>query len=139
VIKHAHHDFDIDYPGKDSYRLRQAGANQVLIASRRRWALIAETPHTQCDPNLGELVQRFDADEFDLILVEGFRHEPFPKIELHRAALGHPLMCQDDNNVVAVASDAPLAEDVHIPILDLNNTGAIAQFILTHVLADTDR
>jgi len=137
VVKHAHHEFDIDYPGKDSYRLREAGADQVLIASKRRWALICETPQAQDDPDLHALLQHFNETELDLILVEGFRNVAFPKIELHRPALGQPLMCLADASIVAVATDGALAEDVRIPILDLNNPTAIAEFIVSSVLQDT--
>ncbi len=139
VIKHAHHEFDIDHPGKDSYRLREAGADQVMVASKRRWALITETPAAQDDPQLSQLVRHLNGDELDLILVEGFRHEAFPKIELHRPSLGHPLMCGSDNHIVAVATDAPLPERVRVPQLDLNNTSTIAQFILTRVLVGIEQ
>jgi len=139
LIKHAHHEFDIDRPGKDSYELRKAGAEQVLIASSQRWALMVETPD-QPEAQLNELLARLDQTALDLILVEGFRHVPFTKIELHRPALGHPLLCTEDHSIIAVASDAPLVLPRNLPALDLNNPAAIARFIRTKILdqATTD-
>jgi len=128
LIKHAHHDFDIDIPGKDSYELRRAGAHQVLVASDRRSALMTEYPAV-CDPSLDTLVAALDRDTTDLVLVEGFRHLPFPKIELHRPALGHPLLCNEDRNILAVASDAALDTGA-LPRLDLNDPAAITAFII---------
>jgi molybdopterin-guanine dinucleotide biosynthesis adapter protein len=128
VIKHAHHDFDIDIPGKDSYELRKAGAPQVLVASARRWALITET-HEAADPDLDTLIARLDPATLDLVLVEGFRHVPFPKIELHRQALGHPLLHPNDPAIIAVACDYPLTAG-SLPVLDINDPDAIAAFII---------
>lgn len=133
LIKHAHHEFDIDQPGKDSYELRKAGAEQVLIASSQRWALMVETPG-QPEAQLDVLLGRLDQTALDLILVEGFRHAAFTKIELHRPALGHPLLCEKDNSIIAVASDAPLVLPHNLPLLDLNNPAAIARFIQTEIL-----
>jgi len=132
LIKHAHHNFDIDHPGKDSYALRQAGAEQVLIASRRRFAWMME--HEQeTEPVLSTLVSRLDMSRLDLVLVEGFRHARFPKIELHRAALNRPLLFPDDDSIVAVASDAPLPVAAPIPVLDLNDPPAIGVFALARL------
>lgn len=128
LVKHAHHTFDVDTPGKDSYELRAAGASPVLVASRRRWALMAETP-AEADPVLSDLLARFDVREVDLILVEGFKHEAFPKVELHRPAVGKPLLFPDDPNVVAVATDAPLPRPADLPVLDLNDVEGIADFV----------
>jgi len=128
MIKHAHHDFDIDSPGKDSYRLRKAGAGQLMIASNRRRALITEHS-TPCEPQLEELVGALDLDSVDLVMVEGFRHVPFAKIELHRPSLGHPLLCREDRSIFAVASDAPL-DCAGLPRLDINRVEDIASFIL---------
>jgi molybdopterin-guanine dinucleotide biosynthesis protein MobB len=133
VIKHAHHDFDIDLPGKDSHRLRQAGARQVLVASRRRWALITEQDDGRPEPRLAELLPQLDHAQLDLILAEGFKHEAIPKIELHRAALGKPLLHPDDPTVVAIASDAPLDPVPAIPLLDLNRPAEIADFVAAYV------
>jgi molybdopterin-guanine dinucleotide biosynthesis adapter protein len=129
VVKHAHHSFDTDVPGKDSYELRKAGATQMLVASRHRWALVAETGDAS-EPRLEELLARLDQRELDLILVEGFKAEEFPKIELHRPSLGHPLLCVLDPSIVAVASDAPLAPAPSIPVVDLNQPAQIVDVIL---------
>lgn len=127
MIKHAHHQFDIDHPGKDSFELRRAGARQTLIASDSRQALITETAEVS-DPSLSSLVASLDPNLVDLILVEGFRHERFPKIELHRAQLGKPLLSASDPSIIAVASDAAVATP--LPLLPLNNPDAVAEFIL---------
>ena len=132
LIKHAHHRFDIDHPGKDSYRHRTAGASPVLIASRQRWALMAETPNGD-DPQLDELLTRIGQDALDLVIVEGFRHVAFPKIELHRPSLGHPLLFPEDDSIIALASDAPLATATELPLLDLNDPQQIAGFIVDRV------
>ena len=129
VIKATHHDFEIDRPGKDSYELRRAGASQVLIASPHRTALIVEHARS-VEPELSDLLVRLDADRLDLVLVEGMRHADLPKIELHRPALGRPLLFPDDPRIIAIASDAPLDRPAPIPVLDLNNVAAIGEFIL---------
>jgi molybdopterin-guanine dinucleotide biosynthesis protein B len=133
VVKHAHHDFDTDIPGKDSYELRRAGATQMLVASRRRWALVTELAGER-EPRLDALLAQLDSNALDLILVEGFKAEHFPKIELHRPQLGHPLLCLADRSIIAVATDAPLAVEPGVPVLDLNRPEEIAAFIL-HTLA----
>jgi molybdopterin-guanine dinucleotide biosynthesis protein B len=129
VVKHAHHDFDIDLPGKDSYELRKAGAAQTLVASRRRWALITETTGER-EPQLAQLLAHLDQASLDLILVEGFKAEAFPKIELHRPSLGYPLLSPQDRSIIAVATDAPLATVPGVPLLDLNQPEQIAVFAL---------
>lgn len=130
VIKHAHHDFDIDKPGKDSHVLRQAGAGQILIASSRRSALMMENPADQdIEPVLSELIGRIDPRRADLILVEGFKREPIPKIEIHRPRLGKPLLCTEDPNIVAVATDQPEVVPAGTPTLSLDDIPAIAGFI----------
>lgn len=128
TVKHAPHGFDIDRPGKDSYELRQAGAVQTLIGSQQRWALMTETAR-QAPPGLDELLRHLDQDNLDCVLVEGFKHEPFPKVELYRPALGHRLMCMDDRSIIAVASDGPLPIDPKLPLLDLNDLDQIADFV----------
>jgi molybdopterin-guanine dinucleotide biosynthesis protein B len=128
IIKHAHHDFDIDIPGKDSYELRKAGACQVLVASDQRWALITET-RVAGDPDLDTLLSRIDPATSDLVLVEGFRHLPFPRIELHRQALGHPLLHPYDPTIIALACDYSL-DACTLPVLDINDADVIADFIL---------
>lgn len=129
MVKHAHHDFDIDQPGKDSYLLRKAGAEQMLIASRQRWALMVESPNVG-DVSLTAMLAQLNHNALDLILVEGFRHEPFPKIELHRAALGKPLLFPEDASIMALASDTPIETD--LPWLNLNAPADIANFILNY-------
>jgi len=128
MVKHAHHEFDIDTPGKDSYRLRKAGAQQMLIASSRRLALMTEYVTPQ-EPRLDELLQRLDVKSIDLVLVEGFKHVPFPRIELHRKAPGKTLLYPHDPGIIAVASDHQL-DCGDLPALDINDTAAIAAFIL---------
>ncbi len=139
VIKHAHHDFDIDHPGKDSHRLRQAGARQVLVASRRRWALITEHDDDRPEPRLGELLPQLDQARLDFILVEGFKHEFIPKIELHRPALGKPLLYPEDPSIIALAIDAPIAAQPAIPILDLNDADAVCTFLLDYRVRESAR
>ena len=134
IIKQSHHDFEIDIPGKDSYELRQAGAQQVIVASRKRWALMVETPEKEADPNLVELLQHLDSDALDLILVEGFRHDVIPKIEVYRQELSHPLICKEDSNVIAIATDNRLEVAARVPELDLNNPQEIAGFIQKEML-----
>ena len=133
MIKHAHHDFDIDKPGKDSYELRKAGAEQMLVASSQRWALMVETPG-QDDAQLDELLKQLDSTKLDLILIEGFKHVDFPKIECHRPSQGHELMCQEDKSVIALAMDEEPARKTNIPQLDLNNPEAIVNFIVKEFL-----
>lgn len=132
AIKHAHHAFDIDYPGKDSYRLREAGAVQTLLGSRHRWALMTELARTdnteQPEPTLAQLLAHIDTSLADLVVVEGFKSAFIPKIEVYRAALNMPLLADDDANIIAIASDAPVAST--LPVLDLNNAPVIAQFIM---------
>jgi len=129
LIKHTHHSFDIDTPGKDSYELRQAGAEQVMVASRHRWALMVETPQQTDDPRLEILLPHLNTEALDLVLVEGFKHAAIAKIELHRPVLNHPLLFTEDPNIIAIASDEALTRKTHLPVLDLNNPEAIADFI----------
>jgi len=126
LIKHAHHDFDIDIPGKDSYQLRKAGADQVLVASAKRRALIREMV-TEAEPQLEELVNELDLEQVDLVLVEGFRHTAFPKIELHRPSMNRDLIAVHDDSVIAIASDEMI--DTGLPLLDINQPEEIQRFI----------
>ena len=128
MVKHAHHGFDIDKPGKDSYELRKAGAAQMLVASSRREALVVER-ETGTDPDLNRLLARLDQEALDIILVEGFRHETFPKVELYRAQLGKPPLYPEDDSVIAVATDNALPVVTALPVLDINNPGAIVAFL----------
>jgi molybdopterin-guanine dinucleotide biosynthesis protein B len=134
IIKHSHHDFEIDVPGKDSYRLRMAGASPVMIVSPYRNAVISER-QTRRECALAEELAAFPCQDLDLILVEGFRHEKMPKIELHRRQLEKPMLYPDDGNVIAIASDHPDDIPTTLPRLDLNNTAAIADFIITQFLS----
>lgn len=128
TIKHAHHSFDVDQPGKDSWEHRRAGASEVMVASSNRWALMHEHRGAP-EPDLAGLIARMTP--VDLLLVEGFKRHPHAKLEVHRPALGKPLLCTDDRHVVAVASDQPLA-DIRLPVLDIDDVPAIAAFILRH-------
>ncbi len=129
AIKHAHHQLTLDTPGKDSWRLRQAGAQEVLVASAERFGLFSERAAPGEEPSLAELLPRLDLGHCDLVLVEGFKHEPIPKIELHRPALGKPPLYPDDPRIFAVASDLPLELPQLIPRLDLGNIPGIARFL----------
>lgn len=127
LIKHSHHNFEIDYAGKDSFELRKAGATPVVIVSKYRRAFIEEFEN-QDEPTLTEQIALFNSNETDLILVEGFRDEPIAKIELHRNALNKPLLFQKDNHIIAVATDTCL--ETSLPQLDLNQPAEITNFIL---------
>lgn len=128
AIKNAHHGFDMDRPGKDSYRYREAGAGQVLIATGVRWALLSETP--QAAASLEELIGRLDP--CDLVIIEGFKSEgQIPRIEVRRSSNTEPPIFPNDPNVIAVASD--LAVDTGLPVLDLNDAATIAQFVIDHL------
>lgn len=132
VIKHAHHKFDVDHPGKDSYELRKSGADQMLISSGKRWALMVE--EDQGDrPSLSHMLNRMDHSLLDLVLVEGFKQESFPKIELHRQSLKRELMYADDDNIIAIAADEPVVLERDIPQLDLNDTESMLQFVLAYL------
>lgn len=134
VVKHAHHQFEIDKPGKDSYQLRKAGANQMLIASRKRWALIVENNDGTRDPSLQQLINQLDTTSADIILVEGFKAEAFPKIELHRSEINKECIYPGDNNIVAVASDIKLNLPEHITPLNVNDAEQIAEFIIMNII-----
>ena len=135
VVKHAHHTFEMDYPGKDSYRLREAGADEMLVAARCRSVLIRECPEPAEEPKLSEALALVDPDRLDLVLVEGFKMEPIPKIELHRSALGRPLLFPRDPNIIAIACDGgELAQEpVHIPRLALDRADQICDFVLQFI------
>ncbi len=130
VIKHAHHTFEIDHPGKDSYELRKAGAAQMLVASRHRWALVVDEEHGE-DPCLDKLIPKLDIRVIDLILVEGFKHSSIPKIEIYRQNIRRPLQCLKDSSIIAVAADSDPPDGVTIPWLDLNQPEGVVSFILT--------
>jgi molybdopterin-guanine dinucleotide biosynthesis protein MobB len=128
TLKHAHHSFDVDHPGKDSYRHRHAGAHQVLLSSQSRWALMTEL-RNDAEEKLPDLLARLDP--VDLVLIEGYKRDAHPKIEAYRAQTGHPLIASDDPTVRAIASD--MSHDVTCPVFDLDDTDAIADFILQEV------
>ncbi|ELP9500234.1 MULTISPECIES: bifunctional molybdopterin-guanine dinucleotide biosynthesis adaptor protein MobB/molybdopterin molybdotransferase MoeA [Vibrio] len=129
MLKHAHHNFDVDKPGKDSYRLRKAGASQMLIASRNRFALMTETPEAEAE--FEYLLTRFDEDMLDVVLVEGCKNIAFPKIELHREEVGKPWLYPNDENIIAIASDSGKL-DSELPQMNINDLEAIAQFVIQY-------
>jgi molybdopterin-guanine dinucleotide biosynthesis protein B len=128
TMKHAHHGFDVDQPGKDSYVHRSAGATEVLVASANRWALMHEH-RGQPEPKASELMQHMTP--VDLLLVEGFKREPHPKLEVYRVANGKPLLHPDDPYIVAVASDERLI-GLRLPLLSIDDVPGIAGFIIAH-------
>jgi len=128
LVKHAHHTFDVDQPGKDSYRHRHAGATEVLVTSSRRWVLMHELRGTQ-EPSFEEQVKHLSP--CDLLIVEGFKHAPIPKLEVWREATGEGLLHPQDPHIVAVASDAKV--ETKLPLLDLNDDARIADFIVGHL------
>jgi molybdopterin-guanine dinucleotide biosynthesis protein B len=128
TMKHAHHRFDVDTSGKDSFLHREAGASEVLVVTSSRWVLMHES-REEPEPSIEELIQRMTP--VDLLLIEGFKTHPHPKLEIHRASEGKPLLCPADPDIVAVATDQVLG-DLAIPQLDLNDPRAIAGFILAH-------
>ncbi|WP_347312307.1 molybdopterin-guanine dinucleotide biosynthesis protein B [Defluviimonas sp. SAOS-178_SWC] len=129
TVKHAHHATEIDHPGRDSFRHREAGAREVLVASPARWALMHELRGAE-EPALAELLEKLSP--VDLVLIEGYKRESHPKVETHRAATGRPLLAPDNPTVRAVASDSA-HPGLALPVLDLDDTGAIADFILGEV------
>lgn len=130
MLKHAHHNFDVDKPGKDSYRLRKAGASQMLISSRNRYALMTETPEIESEFHY--LLSRFDQQKLDVILVEGCKNIAFPKIELHREEVGKPWLYPNDDNIIAIAADSKVT-DTELPQLDINDLESIKAFVLDFV------
>ena len=126
TLKHAHHGFDLDKPGKDSFMHRESGATEVIISSARRWAVLHEL-RDEPEWNMVDLVAKMSP--VDLVLVEGFKRDAFPKLEIHRAANGKPLLYPDDPHIVAVACDTTLP-GVKIPVADLNDIEAIADLLL---------
>lgn len=129
AIKHSHHDVAVDIPGKDSHRLREAGAAQVMLASPHRTFWIREGDG-QTQPGLSELLEHIDVTAVDLVLVEGFRHEPLPKIEVYRGGRGQPLLCIGDDTIIAVAADSAPDNPLSIPLLPLNNPEHVAEFVM---------
>ncbi len=136
VIKHTHHDFDIDQPGKDSYRQRQAGAGQVMITSTRRCVLMQEL-RDQAEPTLQECCARLAP--CDLVLVEGYKQADIPKLEVHRSATLHPYLYTIDPRIIAIVTDQQITLQLPLPVLDINAPQAVAEFIINHyALTDSD-
>jgi molybdopterin-guanine dinucleotide biosynthesis protein B len=131
TLKHAHHGFDLDQPGKDSFMHRVAGATEVIVSSARRFAILHEL-REEPEWNLGALVAKMSA--VDLVMVEGFKRDAFPKIEIHRAENGKPLIHPDDPHIVAIASDTPLPH-VTVPVVDLDDIDAISDLVLAKAVA----
>jgi molybdopterin-guanine dinucleotide biosynthesis protein MobB len=129
TVKHAHHAFDIDHEGRDSHRHRKAGAREVAIVSRNRWALVHEL-RGEAEPAFAGVLGKLEA--CDLVLVEGYKREGHAKLEVRRAGLDHPKLAGDDPTVVAIASDFVIA-DAPVPVLDMNDVAAVADFIVAHV------
>jgi len=130
MLKHAHHNFDVDKEGKDSYRLRKAGASQMLISSRNRFALMTETPEAESE--FEYLLTRFDTDKLDVILVEGCKNIAFPKIELHREVVGKPWLYPSDDNIIAIAADSKVTGSA-LPQMNINDLDAISAFVVDYV------
>ena len=128
LIKHAHHTFDVDHPGKDSYRHRHAGSSEVLVTSSRRWVLMHEL-RGAAEPSFDAQLAKLSP--CDIVIVEGFKHAPIPKLEVWRHATGEPLLHPNDPHIVAVASDTKV--ETKLPLLDLNDDAAISSFILAHL------
>jgi molybdopterin-guanine dinucleotide biosynthesis protein B len=128
TLKHAHHDFDVDQPGKDSHRHRMAGATEVLVGSSRRWALVHEL-RGATEPSLHALLHKLAP--VDLVVIEGYKREPHPKLEVHRAATSAPLLHPDDATIVAIACDVALPE-AKIPTVDLDDIDRIVEILLRH-------
>jgi molybdopterin-guanine dinucleotide biosynthesis protein B len=138
VIKHAHHSFDIDHPEKDSYKIRKAGAQQILISSQKRWAMIHEHDDELSELTLEDALQQISIANIDLVIVEGFKSAPISKIEIHRPSHGKPLISASDQFVIAIATDDPDKVATDLPLLDLNNSEAIADYI-EHFLSNDNR
>jgi len=130
TVKHAHHEFDTDQPGKDSWLHRQAGASEVAIVSSRRWAILHEL-REEPEPPLGELLGKLSP--VDLVIVEGFKHHAHPKLEVYRAAIGKPLLYPDDDCIVAIATDVGLPQ-AQVPVLMLDDVEAIANVLQAEAL-----
>ena len=129
LVKHSHHDVEVDVPGKDSYELRHAGAEQVVLASAYRTVAIKERTD-RSEPTLQEALDNLNLEALDLILVEGFRDSAFPKIELHRPTLGRAPLYLEDDNIIAIATDDMEGLETDMPILNINTPQAVADYIL---------
>jgi molybdopterin-guanine dinucleotide biosynthesis protein B len=132
AIKHSHHRFDVDHPGKDSHTLRQSGANQVLVASKKRWALMVENDSNQPEPDLDELLLHIPPDSVDIIIVEGFKHEALAKLVVFRKATSEPSLPAWDSNTLGIISDALLDLPQGMTQLEINNPSQVAEFLIQH-------
>jgi len=132
MVKHAHHSFEVDVPGKDSFELRKAGAEQMLIISRHRSALMTEIAPER-EPSLADALEQLRPQGLDLVLVEGFKHESFPKIEVSRAATLRPALHTHDPSVIAIVTDSPPRDATPLPVLDLDDAEAVCRFILSWI------
>ena len=130
TVKHAHHEFDTDQPGKDSWLHRRAGASEVAVVSSRRWAIVHELER-EPEPSLEEVLEKLSA--VDLVIVEGFKRHPHPKLEVYRAAVGKPLLHTDDDCIVAVATDAPLPQ-AQVPVVMLDDVETVANVLQAEAL-----
>jgi molybdopterin-guanine dinucleotide biosynthesis protein B len=128
TVKHAHHAFDLDQPGKDSYSHRMAGATEVLVGSANRWAVVHEL-RGETEPSLRELLAKLAP--VDIVIVEGYKREPHPKLEVHRVAVRKPLLQPEDPHIVAIAADEPLP-DAAVPVVALDDIEAIAELVVRH-------
>ncbi len=129
VIKHAHHEFDLDKPGKDSYEIRKSGAENILISSSKRWALIHENKEND-ELKLEDLLSILENIKTDIILVEGFKKENFPKIELYRKDIGKEILFYNDSNIIAIATDENIKIENNIHKLNLNDPQQIVDYII---------
>jgi molybdopterin-guanine dinucleotide biosynthesis protein B len=134
TLKHAHHDFDVDHPGKDSHTHRMAGATEVLVSSARRWALVHELRDTP-EPGLADLLARLSP--VDVVIIEGYKRERHPKLEVYRAANGKPPLYPDDPDIIAIAADCPLPQ-ARVPCVELDDIDTVVDVLLAHakLLAD---
>lgn len=134
LVKHAHHDFEVDLPGKDSWRHRKAGCREVLISSSQRWVLMHELARDEEEMSLPALLEQ--VSPCDIVIVEGYKRAPIPKIEVHRAALDEPLLFPDDPHIVAVATDVAGLDAGGLPLLDLNAPAEVADFVHARCLSE---
>lgn len=131
VVKHTHHDFTVDQPGKDSYEMRKAGAKQTIIASPYRIASIQEFPDTKQEPDLATCLARIDTSNIDLVIVEGFKHAVYPKIEVYREPHSTRFLYTDDKNIIALVSNIATSSKCTLAQMDIDNPSQVANFLIT--------
>ena len=132
IVKHAHHNFDVDVPGKDSYRFRENGADEVFVSSARRTVHIAENIDGN-ELTFNEVIEKIQRSKLDLVIVEGYKHEKFKKIEVYRKEVKKPMLCKNDKNIIAIISNDISNNDVQIPVFKLDDYKSIANFILKNL------